>query len=293
MLHGHDRVTLVTGASRGTGRMPAAWLGAALALLAGVASGDAQPVESRPAWRAVAKGVEYTALALAPPIPLGDGVLHVVRIDPGTATLRAHMASEPGEHARTAREWCASKGLVAAINLGMYQTDLRSNVGHARKGTHLNNRGFNAYRSYLAFDPRGSDLAPAVLLDGEEAGVRAVLAEYGTAIQNLRLIRAPGINVWEKQEKRWPEAAIAQDEQGRILFLLTRTPFSMWEFNERILGLPLGIRRAMHVEGGPEASLSVCAPGLELHLGGGRESGPGAAARQRAIPNVVGVVAGN
>ena len=272
--------------------MRAAWIVVALALLAGVASGAAQPVERRPSWRDVAKGVEYAALALAPPIPLGDGVLHVVRIDPGTATLRAHLASEPGEQARTAREWCAAKGLVAAINLGMYQTDMQSNVGHARKGTHVNNRGFNAYRSFLAFDPRRSDLAPAVLLDGEEAGVRSVLADYGTAIQNLRLIRAPGINVWEQQDKRWAEAAIAQDEQGRILFLLTRTPFSMWELNERLLALPLGIRRAMHVEGGPEASLSVCAPGLALHLGGGWESGPDEAARQRAIPNVVGVVAG-
>jgi hypothetical protein len=279
------RVALVPGAARG--------IGAALVLLAGLTSGEAQPGESRPSWRAVAKGVEYAALALAPPIPLGDGVLHVVRIEPGTATLRAHLASEPGEHARTAREWCEAKGLVAAINLGMYQTDMRSNVGHARKGTHLNNRGFNAYRSFLAFDPRRSDLAPAVLLDGDEAGVRAVLSDYGTAIQNLRLIRAPGINVWEQQDKRWAEAAIAQDEQGRVLFLLTRSPFSMWELNERLLALPLGIRRAMHVEGGPEASLSVCAPGLALHLGGDWETGADAAARQRPIPNIVGVVAGN
>jgi hypothetical protein len=256
-----------------------------------VASADAQSVEDRP-WRTVAKGVEYAALSVARPIPLGDGVLHVVRIDPRQATLRAHMASELGERPRTAREWCESKGLVAAINLGMYQTDMRSNVGHARKGAHLNNRGFNAYKAYLGFAPRRSDLAPVVFLDGEEAGVRSVLADYGTAIQNLRLIRAPGINVWEKQDKRWPEAAIAQDDEGRVLFLLTRTPFSMWEFNEQILALPLGIRRAMHVEGGPEASLSICAPGLELHLSGGYEIGSDDASRQWAIPNIVGVLAG-
>lgn len=267
-------------------------VGTVLCLLAGIAAGSARSGEAQPSWRSVAGGVEYAALALEQPSPFGDGVLHVVRIDPKTATLRAYMASEPGERPRTAREWCEAKGLVAAINLGMYQTDMRSNVGHARKGTHLNSKGFNAYRSYLGFDPHRSDLPPVVFLDGEDPDVRSVLADYGTAIQNLRLIRAPGINVWEKQDKRWPEAAIAQDDAGRVLFLLTQTPFSMWEFNRQIVALPLGIRRAMHVEGGPEASLSICSPGLALHLSGQYENGADGASRQRTIPNIVGVLAG-
>jgi hypothetical protein len=272
-------------------RVASARIGAALVLLAGVALSDAGIVEGQPSWRVVAKGVEYAAVALGPPTPLGDGILHVVRIDPKMAALRAYMASEAGERARTAREWCEAKGLVATINLGMYQTDMKSNVGYARKGTHLNNRGFNAYRSYLGFDPRRSDLAPVVFLDGEDPDVRSVLSEYGTAIQNLRLIRAPGINVWEKQDKRWPEAAIAEDGEGRVLFLLTQTPFSMWEFNRQILAVALGIRRAMHVEGGPEASLSICSRSLELHLSGQYETGTDGAL-QRTIPNIVGVLAG-
>ena len=60
---------------------------ASLALFFGlVAAGD-----QAPEWRTLADGVSYTVIALAES-PLGDGKLHVVRIDPDLASLRAEMA---------------------------------------------------------------------------------------------------------------------------------------------------------------------------------------------------------
>jgi hypothetical protein len=50
----------------------------------------------------------------------------------------------------------------------------------------------------------------------------------------------------------------------------------------------------MHVEGGPEASLSIRAPAFELHLNGSYATGAAgddAAATQWPVPNVIGVVA--
>jgi hypothetical protein len=58
-----------------------------------------------------------------------------------------------------------------------------------------------------------------------------------------------------RSRKKWSEAAIAADAEGRIWFVHSRAPFSMHEFNEKLIAL--GVVRAMHVEGGPEASLSV------------------------------------
>jgi hypothetical protein len=69
---------------------------------------------------------------------------------------------------------------------------------------------------------------------------------------------------------------------------------AMHHFNAFILGLPLGIVRAMHVEGGPEASLSIRAPGLSLDLSGSYETGFNENddnSGQWPIPNVIGVVA--
>ena len=63
-------------------------------------------------------------------------------------------------------------------------------------------------------------------------------------------------------------------------------------FNEKLLSLPLGIVRAMHVEGGPEASLSIHAGGVDLDLCGSYETGfyDHTNTRLWAIPNVLGVM---
>ncbi|MBV8202615.1 MAG: phosphodiester glycosidase family protein, partial [Acidobacteria bacterium] len=104
-----------------------------------------------------------------------------------------------------------------------------------------------------------------------------------------------GVNVWQQSARRWSEAAIAQDREGRILFLFSRSPLTMHDFNALLLGLPLAIVRAMHVEGGPEASLSVHAPGIDLDLAGSYETGfneSDANPAQWPLPNVLTVEAG-
>lgn len=248
------------------------------------------------AWRLLQPGVEYEAIDLTDSPASRDPRLHLVRIDPAVAELKVALASQYDRQTRTAAEWCRTAELTVAINAGMYRSDFLSNVGYLRAGTHLNQPKWTAYRSALAFGPSAATLAKAVIVDLDEPGARERLGSYRTVIQNLRLIRAAdgkGRNVWQQQSRRWSEAAIAMSSDGRLFFLFSRTPFSMWELNQRLLTLPLRIVRAMHVEGGPEASLSVHAGGLDLDLNGSYETGFHEAddlVAQWRIPNVVGVV---
>ncbi|UCF67161.1 MAG: phosphodiester glycosidase family protein [Acidobacteriota bacterium] len=249
------------------------------------------------AWRELAAGLEYATMSLdgraSGPDANGSATLHVVRIDPAHVELRALMASQLDGKRRTAGQWCDEFGLKAAINMGMYQADYRSNVGYARSGDHVNNGHWaSKYKSAIGFRPQHEGLAPARMVDLDGDADKQALDGYATVIQNLRLIRAPGRNVWSQQDKRWSEAAIATDAEGRVLLLFIREPFSMWELNHRLLALPLGIVRAMHVEGGPEASLSIRAGSLRLDLAGSFETGfleDETNLGQWALPNVIGI----
>jgi len=225
-----------------------------------------------PAWKTIQRGVEYAALdAGASP---ADGRIHVVRIDPKQAPLTAVMASAGDRKPRTAGAWCRERKLAVAINLGMYRDDRLTNVGHAHAPGHVNNAHWSdKYKSALAFGPRRGDLPAAAMVDLDAPGAEAGLAAYGSVVQNLRLIRAPGHSVWGKQQRRWSEAAVAADGAGHILFLFSRRPFAMNDWNDTLLALPLGITAAMHVEGGPEASLSIHAGGVDLDLNGSYETG--------------------
>ncbi len=239
-------------------------------------------------WKKLQSGVEYAAIGEA-----GER-LHVVRIEPDRAPLVAVMAKAGDKQPRTTGHWCREHGLVVAINLGMYQTDHLTNVGHAHIPGHVNNGHWaSKYQSALAFAPSKKDVPGAVLLDLDEPDNKERIADYGAAVQNLRLIRTPGRNVWTKQERQWSEAAVAMDKQGRILFLFSRRPCAMFDFNAKLLALPLAITNAMHVEGGPEASLSIHGAGIDLDLNGSYQTSVDEdddEPNQWPIPNVLGVV---
>ncbi len=66
----------------------------------------------------------------------------------------------------------------------------------------------------------------------------------------------------------------------------------MKELTDILLALPLAIDAAMHMDGGPPASLSIHAGGVNLDLNGSFETGAlesDAVPAQSPIPNVLGV----
>lgn len=229
-------------------------------------------------WKSLQPGVDFTTVALKP-----NSTLYVVRVDPKQATLDVGLASEKGS-SRTAAAWSRDAGMSVVINLGMFQSDQRSNVGYLRHGSHANNPRFNSYRSVLAANPG------TLWVDLDQG--KPDLSKYSIVVQNLRLIAAGRKNVWAPGNRRWSEAALAEDSRGRLLFLFSRSPYNMHDFNALLLKLPLDIQRAMHLEGGPEASLSIHAGGVDLDLSGSFETGfseNDSNTRQWPIPNVLGV----
>ena len=243
-------------------------------------------------WRELSPGVHY-AVARLPAASAGGASLHVVRIDPRVASIRFVSASCSQSKPRTAGDWCRARALSVAINLGMYQEDYRSNVGYARGPACVNNKTWSrSYKSVLVFEPKRDGIPSAAILDLDQPGSRDRTDDYRCVVQNLRLLRGSGQHVWPQQARSWSEAAVAQDDRGNILFLFCRAPYTMRDFCSHILRQPLGIQRAMHVEGGPEASLSIHTAGLNVDLNGSYETGfreDDSEARQWPIPNVIGV----
>ncbi|MDZ4165247.1 MAG: phosphodiester glycosidase family protein [Smithellaceae bacterium] len=243
-------------------------------------------------WKQQAPGIEYGLFQIKPWPEMEDGKVHIVRIDPSQVALKLLLASELDKKNRTTAEWSRDFNLQLAINAGMFQKDSSTNVGHLRNGAYIQNRHWNKYRAAFAFSPRKTGLPPAIIIDLDQPEAMERLEGYHAVVQNLRLIKGNGINVWARSDKKWSEAALGIDREGRILFLFCRTPFAMWDFIEGIISLGLGIDHLMHLEGGPLASLSVKTREITLDLQGDFEAivHPGGINRgQWPIPNVIGV----
>jgi hypothetical protein len=166
-------------------------------------------------------GIEYCSYPIDPD-NTGDTAnkIHILRIDPSRVKLTLLTASEHEKKLRTTAEWCKEFHLVAAINAGMFLKDYSTNVGYLRNESHVQNGKWNSkYRSVLAFNPKKVGLPPAAMIDLEEPATKERLKDYHVVVQNLRLMKADGINVWAKSEKKWSETAMRIHNKGPILFL--------------------------------------------------------------------------
>ncbi|HXI02545.1 MAG TPA: phosphodiester glycosidase family protein, partial [Candidatus Saccharimonadales bacterium] len=258
-----------------------------------------EPPASRPAahaWKEIAPGMELGQFPVKAPGGIGEATITILRADPARWELQLLGAgAEGGPSGLTAHDWGVTRGLAAVINAGMFATDYRTHVGYMRSGGLVHNsRVAGSYHSVAAFGPTRPDLPEFRIFDLDVPGVTMdrILADYASAVQNLRLIKRPGENRWPEQEKRWSEAALAEDDRARVLFVHCRSPYSMHDFNEELLGLDIGIVAAQHLEGGPEAQLYVAAGETRIELVGSYETAFREDDANRAalpLPNVLGL----
>ena len=169
---------------------------------------------------------------------------------PGCA-LEAVMAGGDDAELRTAEKWCRERHLAVAINMGMYET------GPADE------HRLRAKRRLPEQRPLGSEVQGGARLRPDQSWRRADC--HGGSRQPRRPGAAGGLRNRhpespphpgraqhvEKQDRRWSEAAVGVDRQGRVLFIFSRYPYTMKELNDILLALPLAIDAAMHVEGVP------------------------------------------
>jgi hypothetical protein len=247
-------------------------------------------------WKTLAPGMELKEFRAHTPSNIGNSRITVVRIDPKLWELEFTGVSLTGESTgKTAREWCQSHNFTAAINAGMFNADRKTHTGFLRSGKHVNSRSVNDYQSVAAFGPRhGRDIPLFRIFDLDAPGVtvKRITRDYTGVVQNLRLLKRPGESVWVEQRKRWSEAALGEDDKGRILFIFCRSLYAMRDLNQELLAAGIGLVAAQHLEGGTEAQLYLHVGKVEREMLGSYEASfreNDGNSRSKPIPNVLGV----
>jgi hypothetical protein len=209
-------------------------------------------------WTSLAPGLEIAFFGLPADEASRDSALTVLRVDPRHWQLRLLCASATADMpSLTAKQWSELHELAAATNAGMFAADGRTHVGYLRNELHVNSAAKNQYQSVAAFSPKVSHVPAFRIFDLEHTNFDTILKQYDCVVQNLRLIKRPRENRWSPQPRKWSEAALGEDAEGRALLIFCRMPLAMHDFNQLLLSLPLDLVSAQHLEGGPEAQLYV------------------------------------
>lgn len=237
--------------------------------------------------------VERHRPAVAPARPVTSPCFTLVRADPRRYPLRLLAARTVGGGRRTLPRWAAEFGLIGLVNASMYREDDHSTgllVAAGQAMTETDNREMGGY---LAFDPvRPAD--PAVTIAGRSCpgfDLDALRGRYRSIVQDYRLLDCDGGPIAWKDEKVYSAAALGLDGAGNIVFVTSRPPHRMADFAALLASPEVGLRAALYVEGGPEASLFVRSGGRTFEEIGSYETGFQEDDGNREfwpIPNVVG-----
>ncbi|MEN6439858.1 MAG: phosphodiester glycosidase family protein [Syntrophobacter sp.] len=220
-----------------------------------------------------------------------SSTITVVKVDPKNYSFRLLCASELGREKFTAREWCERHQLLAAVNAGMFQEDGFTSVGYMRNFNHVNNPRLGKANTILAFNPVEDGMPEIQIIDRECRDFSTLRPKYQSFVQSIRMISCDGQNVWSQQNSRWSTLAVGMDTNGYMLFIISRTPYTVHDFIEMLLALPLSLKSAMYLEGGPQASLYLSTPRMNLERNGVWEGFEENSGFQFAlpIPNVIGI----
>ncbi len=119
-------------------------------------------------WKQIDEGLHYGDFTAPLKASTGDSKILIIRIDPKLYGFRLLSASELASSppSLNVKEWTDKYKLIAAINAGIFKTDLKSNVGYAKNYSHVNNPRFHkTYAAIFAFNPKKADLPPAMVFD--------------------------------------------------------------------------------------------------------------------------------
>ena len=98
-------------------------------------------------WKQLAQGIDIQYITAKKQSTTGDSRITVVRIDPKQWELVFAGVDQPDEEsAYTAKEWCETHKLTAAINAGMFADNYRTHTGYLKFRDHINNSHINSYQ---------------------------------------------------------------------------------------------------------------------------------------------------
>jgi len=243
-------------------------------------------------WRKLDTGLHIGEFESTQKSIISDSKITILRIDPHIYSFKLLCADELNHSKLTAKEWCQRYNLLGTINAGMFQMDHKSNVGYMKNYKYMNNTKINStYLSVAAFNPIDTAGDYFHIFDIDDSNMNDIINNYNTVIQNLRLIKRPGLNRWSQQKRMWSEAALGQDKNGNVLFIFSLSPYSMHDLNNILLNLPIDIVCVQHLEGGPEASLFFSHKNVAIEKVGSYETGFNENENNKtfwSIPNVIG-----
>lgn len=221
------------------------------------------PLLSEFQWQARESGLETATAYMRYGPRLGGRELHLIRFDPANFTFKPWHELDLGLKDKNEEidldGWAKQlPSAVALINGGQYEID-RSYIGWLKRdGKFISGTAKPSWSGYFVSSPseRNKPGTPrATIIDLEEKGRQLKPADYENIMQSLMLRDAEGKIRVNNSFHLASRAAIGEDEEGRILFIMNPGAVSLHDLAVVLGDRGLKLKRVLCLDGGFEAQL--------------------------------------
>jgi len=246
-------------------------------------------------WQSVAVpsiGAEVLFADAGTIVRRGSRRVVIVRFTKPVELVPHHFRDEGLPEPLPVDAWASRLKSPVVFNAGQFDDEL-DHLGLLKAdGRWLSLHKKPAWKALLVSGPvDGAAWARIVDLDSADL---AVADRYRHVVQSMMLVDATRKVRVRDTDVSASRSVVAEDERGRIVLLFTEGATTLADLARWLPQTTLGVVRAMNLDGGIEAQLSLDTPELRLALFGQYGSGttawsPGAGAMRYALPAVVAV----
>lgn len=209
-------------------------------------------------WKQLMDGLQYAELDAPDKSVVNDSKLTLIKIDVRKFDFDFLTASEH-RGARIAPDWAKEFDQNLIINAGMYKYNkAQSNKGYMKHYSNLNNPVKSEYyNAMLVMHPNDQSKAPFAIYDITKEPWENLKKHYQSLCQGMRMIDGDGngMEFSKRPDQSCSMIIAATDTDGNFYIVFTRSPYTHRTMIKYLQGLPLNIRTAVYLEGGPETSL--------------------------------------
>lgn len=200
----------------------------------------------------------------------GSPEIIVVKMRPGRWRFESNFYQLLPEKQRlSAREWLQQTQAVVTINAGQYDTELNHLGWFIHKSRNLGSRQHPIWKGIFASTPNSPDGTPVInILDLKTTPLKLKSFKYTEAVQSLMLFDSKGTIRVNRSDRRARRCVVALDDSDNLYIFVTRGECTLWNLADYLKSSPLNLNRAISLDGGAQAQISIRLKDTEIHIPG-------------------------
>jgi len=245
-----------------------------------------------PRFRTLRNGVEFATLRGDPYCRMGSSEIAVLRLDPDQVRLSMLHYTQSDPAPLPILDWEQRTRCIAVFNAGQYYPDYSYMGLFVSGGRAVSSTPHPGFKAALVSEPPSGG-PKARVLDLDEQPIRPEDPGWREVAQSFMLFDSHGRIRVRKSPNVSYRTIVAEDSERRLLVFATEGGYTLYELAGLLQRQPLGLRRAMSMDGGEESVLCVNVAGFRYaSFGHRRDDGevPNPARSTVPLPAVVAVL---